>query len=325
MAEYRFEDELKNRIAETEKIIASFLPQGDCAQKKILEAVAYSVLAGGKRLRPLIMREVYRLTRDKLEAVQEDTEPVTGRNMACGTDLEERILHPFMAALEFIHTYSLVHDDLPAMDNDMLRRGKPTTHAAFGEAMGILAGDGLLNYAFEIVSHIDLEGLDAEIVKRIYESMGILSRYAGVYGMIGGQVLDIYGYPEVQKEQLVNLYRLKTSGLIKSATAIGAVLAGADEETTRKLTEYADLLGIAFQVRDDILDMTSTEEELGKSVGQDESNNKTTLAKFLGPQEADRYVNELTDRALAILGDVFDSVEASFLKELTSYLSGRKY
>lgn len=320
----------KDRIKEAERIIEPFLPGEDCAQKAVFEAMRYSVLSGGKRLRPVLMREVYRLLSAENSEVS-GAKAVSCSELRPGTEngqaaREKKILHPFMAALEFIHSYSLVHDDLPAMDNDMLRRGKPTTHAAYGEGLAILAGDGLLNYAFEVVSHIDLEGESEQTMLGVYRSIGILSRFAGVYGMIGGQVIDIEEDNEKKRDRdhLENLYRLKTGGLIKAAVVTGAVLAGAREETVSALEEYADCLGIAFQVRDDILDMTSTEEKLGKSVGQDEANDKLTLAGLLGIEAADAYVNELTERALAILDRVFgESEEALFLKELTRFLADR--
>ena len=249
-----FKTELEQEVGFINDIIEKFLPDETGIDKKIKEAMNYSVNAGGKRIRPMLMLEVYKL---------------------CGGNnfLE---VYPFMAALEFIHSYSLVHDDLPAMDNDDYRRGRLTTHKVFGEDFGILAGDGLLNHAYEIMAKALIEG-EGEIDKKA-KAMEIIARKAGIYGMVGGQAVDVEltGKP-LTEEQLDFIFRLKTGALIEAAFLAGGYLAGCDDETASKLEKAAALIGFAFQIRDDILDVTGSLEELGKPVFSDEKNNKTTL------------------------------------------------
>jgi geranylgeranyl diphosphate synthase type II len=239
-----------------------------------MEAMEYSLLAGGKRLRPMLMLETYRL--------------FGGRSS---------VIEPFMAALEMIHTYSLVHDDLPAMDNDEYRRGRKTTHVVYGEGMGILAGDALLNYAFEIAaSAFDMEDVDAA---KIGKAIQILSGKAGIYGMIGGQVVDVLSTgQEVDGETLDFIYQLKTGALIECAMMIGAVLAGADSEQVQAVEQIAAKVGMAFQIQDDILDVTSTAEVLGKPIHSDEKNEKTTYVTWKGLEEAKREVARLSEEAV---------------------------
>ena len=246
-----FTVQMKRKVAEIEEILKEYLPKPEGYQKVIMEAMEYSLMAGGKRLRPMLMRETSRLFGDETEA-----------------------LCPFMAALEMIHTYSLVHDDLPAMDNDEYRRGRKTTHIVYGEDMGILAGDALLNYAFETAFRA-FETAPQESLK-IGRALSVLGRKAGVYGMIGGQVIDVKetGHA-VPKDVLDTIYELKTGALIECAMMIGAILGGAEEEDVRKVEKIAHYVGIAFQIQDDILDVTSTEEVLGKPIHSDEKNQKT--------------------------------------------------
>lgn len=269
-----FPEELKRRTEQTEQIVTAFLPVEENFQKIIMEAMNYSVLAGGKRLRPMMMQETYRMFGG-----------------------EGEVVYPFMAAIEMIHTYSLVHDDLPAMDNDMYRRGKLTTHAKYGHAMGVLAGDALLNYAFETAaSAFDLEGVDG---KKVAKALQVLARKAGIYGMIGGQVVDVQSSGhKISKEMLDFVYELKTGALLEASMMVGAILAGASEEETAIVEKVASDVGLAFQIRDDILDETSTLETLGKPIHSDDKNEKTTYVTLKGLEEASKEVEEISKRAL---------------------------
>ncbi|MCI8599051.1 MAG: polyprenyl synthetase family protein [Lachnospiraceae bacterium] len=291
-----FKEELSKRTEEIEGIIKNYLPAETDFQKTVMEAMNYSVLAGGKRLRPMMMQETYRMFGG-----------------------EGKVVEPFMAAIEMIHTYSLVHDDLPAMDNDEYRRGKKTTHAVYGEAMGILAGDALLNFAFETaVGAFDLE-MDAKVGR----ALQILARKAGIYGMIGGQVVDVEseGQP-ISNEKLDFIYRLKTSALIESSMMIGAVLAGADGGEIQKMEQVARDVGLAFQIQDDILDVTSTLEVLGKPIHSDDKNQKTTYVTLKGLEQSKKDVAMISERALGTL----ISLEKNnlFLEELIRMLITRE-
>ena len=272
-----FRDEQEKRVNEIEEILKKRLPLKEGKQKRIMDAMEYSLLAGGKRLRPMLMLETYRLFGG-----------------------QSSVIEPFMAALEMIHTYSLVHDDLPAMDNDDYRRGHKTTHVVYGEGMGILAGDALLNYAFETAaSAFDME--DAEAAK-IGKAIQILSGKAGIYGMIGGQVVDVLSTgQQVDGETLDFIYQLKTGALIECAMMIGAVLAGADSEQVQAVEQIAAKVGMAFQIQDDILDVTSTAEVLGKPIHSDEKNEKTTYVTWKGLGEAKREVARLSEEAVGEL------------------------
>lgn len=274
---YDFHELRKKRVEEIEQILTGYLPKEEGYQKTIMEAMAYSLMAGGKRLRPMLMRETYRLFG------------------GTGT-----VVEPFMAALEMIHTYSLVHDDLPAMDDDELRRGRKTTHVVYGEDMGILAGDALLNYAFETAASA-FEEYPKESLK-IGKAIGILGKKAGIYGMLGGQVVDVQktGHA-VEKEVLDFIYALKTGALLESAMMIGAALAGASEEEVRLVEKAAGKIGLAFQVQDDILDVTSTAEVLGKPIRSDEKNEKTTYVTLLGVRGAEQVVEKESVEAIELL------------------------
>ena len=286
-----FKEELQKRTGEIEEIIKGYLPEETGFQKTVLEAVNYSVLAGGKRLRPMLMQETCRMFGGEGELVK-----------------------PFMAAIEMIHTYSLVHDDLPAMDNDEYRRGKKTTHAVYGEAMGILAGDALLNLAFETA---------AEAFAIEARAMQILARKAGIYGMIGGQVVDVEseGQP-LSREKLNFIYRLKTSALIEASMMIGAVLAGASDEELAAVERVAGDVGLAFQIQDDILDVTSTLEVLGKPIHSDDKNNKTTYVTLEGLDKARADVEAVSERALETLRSL--NYRNEFLEELIRMLITRE-
>ena len=290
--------ELNTRVEKIDKIIAEYLPVEEDYQKTIMEAMNYSVLAGGKRLRPMLMLETYRLFG--------------------GTS---KVVEPFMAAIEMIHTYSLVHDDLPAMDNDEYRRGKKTTHAVYGEAMGILTGDALLNFAFETA----LKAFDMEPDnKNIGKALQVLAKKAGIYGMIGGQVVDIQseGTSDMTKEKLDFIYRLKTGALMESSMMIGAILAGADEKGWETVEKVAGEIGLAFQIQDDILDVTSTAEVLGKPIGSDEKNQKFTYVTFKGLEKAKKDVATITEQAIAHMNSLAGKNE--FLNELLLYLVARE-
>ena len=293
----------KKKVEEIGRILREFLPEEEGHQKVIMEAMAYSLMGGGKRLRPMLMRETYLLFSGGEERPK-----------------ERRALHAFMAAQEMIHTYSLVHDDLPAMDDDDYRRGRKTTHVVFGEDMGILAGDALLNYAFETAAgafaaagcgpagdlaadrpSADRLAAYAE-AEKIAASLQILSRKAGIYGMIGGQVIDVKetGHA-VPAEVLDTVYALKTAALIESSMMIGAVLGGASEDEVRTVEQIARNVGLAFQIQDDILDVTGTAETLGKPIHSDEKNEKTTYVTLYGVARSREIVEEKSREAVRML------------------------
>lgn len=292
-----FSEEMAGRVGQVQAIIEKYLPKEEGSQKTVIEAMNYSVQAGGKRLRPLLMWETYRMFGGRSEVIE-----------------------PFMAAIEMIHTYSLVHDDLPAMDNDEYRRGKKTTHAQYGEAMGILAGDGLLNYAFETAAKaFELEPANVQVGK----ALSVLAAKAGIHGMLGGQCVDVEseGKP-VTEETLKFIYHLKTGALLESAMMIGAILAGATLSEQRQVEQAAGELGLAFQIQDDILDVTSTTEELGKPVGSDEKNHKTTWVTLYGVEQARQDVERLSGHSVALMDALV--VKNEFLTRLMLDLVHRK-
>lgn len=289
--------EIAKRVQEIEEIIAAYLPKEEGYQKTVMEAMNYSIQAGGKRLRPMLMLETFRLFGGKTKTIE-----------------------PFMAAIEMIHNYSLVHDDLPAMDDDEYRRGRKTTHIVYGEAMAILAGDALLNYAFETaVKAFEMEPENPALGK----ALGILAKKAGIYGMIGGQVVDVEseGTP-LDREKLEFIHIHKTSALLESSMLIGAVLAGAGEVEQGTVEQAAREIGLAFQIQDDILDVTSTTEELGKPVGSDEKNQKSTYVGLEGLEKAGEDVRRLSESALERLKSL--PVKNEFLYELIEELINRK-
>lgn len=293
-----FKEEQIQKIQEIELIIGKYLPKAEGYQKVIMEAMEYSITAGGKRIRPMLMKETFQLFGGQGEVIE-----------------------PFMAALEMIHTYSLVHDDLPAMDNDEYRRGKKTTHVVYGEGMGILAGDALLNYAFETA--IKAFEIAPEKSVQIGKALKVLAEKAGIYGMIGGQVVDVNASGQKLDEEVLNfIFRLKTGALIESAMMIGAILAGADDSDVEKVGKIALDVGVAFQIQDDILDVTSTAEELGKPIGSDEKNDKTTYVTLKGLEQATEDVKNISQEALNLL----DSLEGKneYLKQLIESLIHRK-
>ena len=289
--------EIKERTGQIEEILKKYLPAEEGWQKTVIEAMNYSFTAGGKRLRPMLMLETYRMFGGKSE-----------------------IIEPFMAAIEMIHTYSLIHDDLPAMDDDEYRRGRKTTHVVYGEAMAILAGDGLLNFAYEtaVSAVVKSEG-------NIYavRALEILAKSAGIYGMVGGQTVDVEndGVP-LKQEQLDFIYRLKTGALIQAAMHMGAVLAGATKNEQDAICQIASNIGLAFQIQDDILDVTGTLEEIGKPVGSDEKNEKTTYVTLEGLKKAQTDVERLTEESVELMQGLV--VKNEFLTELLQYLVHRK-
>lgn len=269
-------EELKCRTAAVEAVVKSYLPEEKGHQKTIFEAMNYSVNAGGKRLRPMLMQEVYRLFGGE------------------GKEIE-----PFMAAIEMIHTSSLIHDDLPCMDNDELRRGLPTTWVKYGYDMAVLAGDALMIYAFETAAKAFSMTAYAE---RVGQAIGLLAEKTGIYGMIGGQVVDVeLTGKAVSQEKLDFIYRLKTGALLEASMMIGAILAGASKEEVQAAEQMAADIGMAFQIQDDILDVTSNAEVLGKPVLSDEKNHKTTYVTLFGLEQAKSEVEKISERAVAIL------------------------
>lgn len=307
-----FQDRLEEKTRLTEEIIMQYLPKEEGFAKTMAEAMNYSMRAGGKRIRPLLLMETCR---------------------CFGGDL--KIAEPFMAAMEMIHTHSLIHDDLPAIDNDDYRRGRLTTHKVYGEAMGVLSGVALLNYAYETMlrafscleskndaSHetrIDF-GVQAE---RVAKALKIMSEKTGIYGMLGGQSVDVEndGKP-LEKGMLDYIYEHKTSALLEAAMMTGAVLAGADEKTVKAVEKAAKNVGLAFQIQDDILDVTSTSEELGKPIHSDEKNHKVTYVTLFGIEEASRQVESLSKEAMKILDGLEGKNE--FLNEFIEFLINRK-
>ena len=293
-----FKEEYQKRIESIESILEKYLPVQEGYQKIIMEAMEYSLMAGGKRLRPMLMKESFTLFGG-----------------------EGEIIEPFMAAIEMIHTYSLVHDDLPAMDNDEYRRGRKTTHVVYGEDMGILAGDALLNYAFETACRAF--DIAPEQSSCIGQALKILAGKAGIYGMIGGQVVDVKESGHILTGDMLDfIYRLKTSALIESSMMIGAVLAGADTGDTEKMEKIARRIGLAFQIQDDILDVTSTTEVLGKPVHSDEKNEKTTYVTWKGLEESKEEVSRMTEEAVRELRTM--QADGGFLEELLKSLVYRE-
>lgn len=292
-----FINELNERTHRAESIVFSYLPEEEGFQKLLLEASNYSVTAGGKRLRPVIMQAAF-------EAFK-----------AGGREVE-----PFMAALEMIHSASLVHDDLPCMDNDELRRGKPTTWKKYGYDMAVLAGDAFFIYPFEIASRaFDM----TDNAENVGKALRILASKAGIYGMIGGQSVDVeLTGRAIPRSELDFIYRLKTGALLEAAMMIPAALAGLSDEETASAGEIALNVGMAFQIRDDILDVISTADKLGKPVMSDEKNNKTTYVTLYGIEEASRLAADYSHKAIDGLEKLCP--DAEFLRQLFEYLINRE-
>lgn len=293
----KFSEKIFEYISFTENNIKHYTEDKikDTPQKKLAEAMRYSLEAGGKRIRPVLVTEFCRI---------------------CGGSYEQAAAPA--SAIEMIHTFSLIHDDLPAMDDDDFRRGRPSCHKKFDEATAVLAGDALAILPFQIIA--EDKNLDSDTKIRLISD---LSASSGMYGMTGGQIIDMENETrsDVDESNLRYMYSLKTGALIKSACRMGCIAAKADDDTIKRAEEYASKLGLAFQIIDDILDVTSTTEELGKPVGSDEEQNKTTFVTVLGIENAKKEADKLTKEALDILDSFNDS---DFLKELTKELLDRK-
>ena len=291
-----FVEQMKRKQEEINAILSRYLPEEKGEERLLFEAMNYSVRVGGKRIRPMLLLETYKMF----------------GGTGAGAD-------SFAVALELIHTYSLVHDDLPAMDNDMYRRGNLTTHAKYGHAMGVLAGDGLLNYAFEVMSDAVVAGSIPEA-----KAMAIIAKKAGVTGMIAGQVVDVMntGTP-LSKELLDYINERKTSALICAALMAGAALAGATEEDLQMLEKVGIYVGLAFQIKDDILDVTGDETKLGKPVHSDEKNEKNTYVTLIGIEKAEETVRIYSEKAVELLDAL--PYRNEFLKQLLISLVTREY
>lgn len=292
MTDFEFENILKNDIRKVDNSLLSYLPDAKDGQYQVAEAMKYSLINGGKRIRPVLALEFAR---------------------ACGGTRNECL--PLACALEYVHTYSLIHDDLPCVDNDDLRRGKPSCHKQFDEATALLAGDALLTHAFEIISEAELSD-DKKVM-----AVSLLAQNSGVSGMIGGQVIDLLfeqGSPNLK--ELLTVYKLKTGALISAACLLGCISAGADSSQMAAASKFAYSLGIAFQIQDDILDITGDEKKLGKPVGSDATNSKKTYATIAGLTKAQQDVKKLTDNAISQL-DAFE--DAEFIKLLALKLVNR--
>lgn len=273
--------------------LMKYIPEANDGQRDVTKAMRYSLSNGGKRLRPIFVLEFCRM---------------------CGGDVNKAL--PYACAIEYIHTYSLIHDDLPCMDNDDMRRGKPSCHKMYGEATALLAGDALLTHAFEICSLSELS--DSQNLRAV----SLLSQNAGVGGMIGGQVIDLkYEQSDPSISDILTVHRLKTGALISAACILGCIAAGADDEKIALASRYAYMIGTAFQIRDDLLDIVGDEEKLGKPVGSDADNDKTTYVTLVGADRAQQDVKTLTDKAVEIL-DSFG--ENDFMKTLSEYLVNRE-
>ena len=311
--------ELKEKIEQVDQMLLDTLPREEGYQKTVYQALKYSLMAGGKRLRPLFMKSSFEFFGGK----------------------DEPMLDAFMAAIEMIHTYSLIHDDLPAMDDDDYRRGRLSNHKVFGEGMAILAGDALLGYAYEVASRAVDDAFSAELksargasldlasVQRLgrgVRALRILGNKPGVYGMLGGQVVDVeLTGQSIAPEVLDFIFDYKTGAMIEASLMIGACLAGASESQIEKMREAGHDIGMAFQIQDDILDVTATEEELGKPVHSDEKNDKTTWVSLYGMEKALQDVQDYSDAALAILRDLYgQGAEDIFLYRLIQKLIHRK-
>ncbi|MCD7796906.1 MAG: polyprenyl synthetase family protein [Clostridiales bacterium] len=293
MQNIEFQNILNNDIRKVEHSLLSFLPDAKDGQDEILKAMEYSLSNGGKRLRPVFALEFARV---------------------CGGTRDDCL--PLACALEYVHTYSLIHDDLPCMDNDDLRRGKPSCHKAFSEATALLAGDALLTHAFEIIAGCDLPD------DRIASAVSLLAQNSGVCGMIGGQVIDLkYESQSPTIRQLLDVYRMKTGALLSAACLMGCISAGATSEQLSAASKFAYLLGIAFQIRDDILDIIGDEDKLGKPIGSDADNNKVTYTTAVGIEKAKKDVSALTESAVKQLS-YFENTE--FLEKLSYSLINRE-
>lgn len=286
-------------LQQIEQKLESYVPTTNALYHRLLEAMRYSLLDGGKRIRPLLVLEFCRV---------------------CGGDPQKAL--PFACALEMIHTYSLIHDDLPCMDNDDMRRGRPSNHKAFGEDLALLAGDALLTLAFDtMLSPKTIEQVGAEPAA---QAAGVLARAAGPHGMVGGQVIDLASEGhQVPLETLQTMDECKTGALILAAAEMGCILAGASEEQKQAAKQYASAIGLAFQIVDDILDVTGTTKDLGKKAGSDAENQKSTYVTLMGLEQARQTVHSLTQKAIDALNIFEDQEVKQELAELAKFLASR--
>ncbi|HBG5343863.1 TPA: polyprenyl synthetase family protein [Clostridioides difficile] len=293
-----FKQCLKEKASFIENILKEYMPKEEGYQKTVIEAMNYSLSAGGKRLRPLLTLEACKIV---------------------GGNEEDAI--PFAVAIEMIHTYSLIHDDLPALDNDDLRRGRPTNHKVYGEAMAILAGDALLNYAFEVM----LAGsVNKENPEKYLKAINEIAKGAGIYGMIGGQVVDVESEnKQIEKEKLDYIHMNKTAAMMVGCMRAGATIGGANSEQMEEITKYAKNIGLSFQIVDDILDIVGDETKLGKKVGSDIENHKSTYPSLLGLDKSKEIAHNLIDEAKKSIEKLSDDVD--FLKGLAEYIINREY
>lgn len=293
-----FKDELKKRVNDVEVLLNEYMPKEEGYQKTIFESMNYSLSAGGKRLRPILTLEACKLV---------------GGN--------EKDAIPFAVAIEMIHTYSLIHDDLPALDNDDLRRGRKTNHKVYGEAMAILAGDGLLNYAYEIMLR---ESIRKEDSNRYLKAINEIAKASGIYGMIGGQVVDIESEGKsIDMDKLDFIHMNKTAAIIVGCMRAGAIVGGATDEQLENITEYAKNIGLSFQIVDDILDVIGDEVKLGKKVGSDIDNDKSTYPSLIGLEKSKEIASKLILEAKMSIGN-FDK-DREFLNGLADYIVDREY
>lgn len=274
-------------------VLIEHLPSANDGQIDVVRAMKYSLSNGGKRLRPVLTLEFCKM---------------------CGGDVESAM--NYACAVEYVHTYSLIHDDLPCMDDDDMRRGNPSCHKMYGEAMALLAGDGLLTHAFEICASADLDA------QKNSDAVCLLSQNAGVGGMLGGQVIDLkYEAGDPTISDILSVHKLKTGALISAACLLGCIAAGASNEQLSAASKYAYLIGTAFQIKDDLLDVQGDEAVLGKPVGSDAENDKTTYVTLVGAQKAQKDVEKLTAKAIEILDEFEDN---EFMKALSEYLINRE-
>lgn len=291
-----FKDVLKGKINYIETLLNEYMPKEEGYQQTVIQAMNYSLKAGGKRLRPILTLESCKIVGGK----------------------EEDAI-PFAVAIEMIHTYSLIHDDLPALDNDDLRRGKPTNHKVFGEAMATLAGDALLNYAFEIMLSSSIDKKDSN---KYLKAINEVAKHAGIYGMIGGQVVDVESENKIiDKDKLDFIHLNKTAAMIIGCMRAGAIIGGASEEELEKVTKYGKNIGLSFQIVDDILDITGDEAKLGKPIGSDIENSKSTYPSLLGLEKSRQIARQLIEEGKSSIDGL--SSEIDFLNQLGDYIISR--
>lgn len=291
-----FKTVLKEKIGYIETLLNEYMPKEEGYQQIIMKAMNYSLKAGGKRLRPILTLESCKIVGGK----------------------EEDAI-PFAMAIEMIHTYSLIHDDLPALDNDDLRRGKPTNHKVFGDGMATLAGDALLNYAFEVMLSSSINKKDSN---KYLKAINEVAKHAGIYGMIGGQVVDVESENKIiDKDKLDFIHLNKTAAMIVGCMRAGAIIGGATEEELEKVTKYGKNIGLSFQIVDDILDITGDQEKLGKPIGSDIENHKSTYPSLLGLEKSREIARQLIEEGKSSIDGL--SSEIDFLNQLGDYIISR--